>query len=134
MQSVNLFILLHADFAQQSYKVIMDVKSNMLTHYDESIIWFSFYADMLVIIKIILYYNLDKTKIDIDWDTCHLLRLFVIFRLCVISTVSARTLQFGHTYLKWWKVALDFIRNFWSGKCHCSLGFTFIFQMEEVEQ
>ncbi|XP_011188148.2 uncharacterized protein LOC105215746 isoform X1 [Zeugodacus cucurbitae] len=48
------------NFAQQSYQVLNEIKMNTAQHYDTDFLWFSFYSEMLLIIKIIMHYNVDE--------------------------------------------------------------------------
>ncbi|XP_049305866.1 uncharacterized protein LOC105228216 isoform X3 [Bactrocera dorsalis] len=48
------------NFAEKSYQVLCEINRNIAQYYNEDILWFSFYSDMLLVIKIIMYYNVDE--------------------------------------------------------------------------
>ncbi|XP_036347837.1 uncharacterized protein LOC118757219 [Rhagoletis pomonella] len=48
------------NFSQQAYDILMEVKSNILLQYNEDVAWLSFYSEMLLIIKVILYYSVEE--------------------------------------------------------------------------
>ncbi|XP_053970058.1 uncharacterized protein LOC128871912 isoform X1 [Anastrepha ludens] len=48
------------NFSQSAYNILMEVKANIAQNYSEDALWLFFYTEMLLVIKIILYYNIEE--------------------------------------------------------------------------
>ncbi|KAM7359731.1 uncharacterized protein ACRADG_001113 isoform 2-T2 [Cochliomyia hominivorax] len=64
------------NFAIQSYKIVKEVRKNILKSYDERLVLFTFYAEILSIVKIILWNNLEDQLFTLPTtyllDLCYL--------------------------------------------------------------
>ncbi|XP_065371107.1 uncharacterized protein LOC135963257 [Calliphora vicina] len=64
------------NFAKQSYNLIKEIHNNILKTYDEQLVWFTFYAEILLIIKIIMWNNLEEKLLSLPtadlYDLCTL--------------------------------------------------------------
>ncbi|XP_037822599.1 uncharacterized protein LOC119611174 [Lucilia sericata] len=60
------YFLAIQNFAKESYKLVKEIQDNILTTYDEQLVWFTFYAEILLIIKIILWNNLEDKLVSLS--------------------------------------------------------------------
>ncbi|XP_012158554.1 uncharacterized protein LOC101463250 isoform X2 [Ceratitis capitata] len=99
------------NFGRQAYFILLEVKSNVTSHYTEDVLWFSFFSEMLLIIKIIMYYTIEKQINNIPvtnlQDLCTLALYIINGGLSYICQSQSDNSEYSslfedaHLFLKW---------------------------------